>query len=134
MKTSLARTLLLGSLAFAAIPGALAEDNPFANVRVAVNRHQYSGRGCPVDLVFTGNINLAPHKGLAFQYHWERSDGAKSPVQVMKPGPGQRTVVVKEHWKLGGRGHDYDASATLHVASGHTHETFASDSVHIHCT
>ena len=38
-------------------------DDPFENIHVAVNRHQYSGRGCPIPIVFTGSINLEQQLG-----------------------------------------------------------------------
>ena len=60
----------------------------YGPIHVAVNRHEYVGRGCPIEIVFTGSINLEPHdRGLVFNYHWERSDGAKSATKVVRPGP-----------------------------------------------
>jgi len=51
---------------------------------------------------FTGNINLnSPHpKGFSFNYYWVRSDGAKGPVNVVRPSPSQNMLVVKEPWTL----------------------------------
>jgi hypothetical protein len=113
---------------------AMAETNPFGPIRVAANRSQYTGKQCPVEIIYTGNINLAPHNGLVFNYHWERSDGAKSPVQVMHPAPNQRMVVVREPWRLGAPGHTYDAGVTLYVNSGNTHLSEPSRIVHVRCT
>jgi hypothetical protein len=133
------RIIAASALAFAAAlttldQVALAQEGPFERIHMAVNRHQYTGRGCPIEVIYTGSINLAPHRGLVFQYHWERSDGAKSPVVVVRPTPGQRTVVVREKWRLGAPGRDYDAGVTLHVASGNTRLSEQSPLVRIRCT
>ncbi|HEY4998987.1 MAG TPA: hypothetical protein VII36_07585 [Usitatibacter sp.] len=130
------RTAATAALLFAAAVTALpaAADDPFGPIHVAVNRHQYTGRGCPIEIVFTGSINLRPHpRGLAFQYHWERSDGAKGPVHVVRPGPNERTLVVREKWRVGGRGNAYDVSETLHVGSGNTRVSESSPTVHVEC-
>jgi hypothetical protein len=103
----------------------------FGRIHVAVNRHEFHGR-CPVEVLFTGTINLEPHPhGLVFNYHWERSDGAKSRVEVVHPGPNQRSIVVREPWRIGG-GH-HEISATLHVNSGNTHVTESSPVVRVEC-
>ncbi|MGZ5571831.1 MAG: hypothetical protein ACXWG8_06720 [Usitatibacter sp.] len=133
------RIIAASALAFAAGlttlgPSAVADEGPFGPIHVAANRHQYSGKGCPIEVVYTASINLAPHKGLAFNYHWERSDGAKTSVVVVRPPAGQRTVVVREKWRIGARGKDYDAGVTLFVNSGNTHLSEPSPVVRIHCT
>jgi hypothetical protein len=115
-------------------PAAVAYEGPFGPIHVAVNRHQYTGRGCPIEVIYTGSINLAPHGGLVFNYHWERSDGAKTPTVVVRPTANQRSVVVHEKWRLGGPGKEYDAGMTLFVNSGNTHLSEASALVHIRCT
>ncbi len=113
-------------------PAAFAE--PFGPIRVAANRGQYTGR-CPVEVVFTGNINFVmPHtNGFVFNYHWERSDGAKGPVHVVRPAPHERMLVLHEKWRLGARGQSHDISETLVVNSGNTHLSEASRPVHIEC-
>ena len=126
----IATRTILATAALGALPAAA----QFQNIHVAVNRHEYVGRGCPVEIVFTGSINLEPHpRGLVFNYHWERSDGAKGPVHVMRPGPGERHIVVRDKWRVGGRGRNHDVSQTLHVNSGNTHLTESSPSVHVEC-
>jgi hypothetical protein len=133
------RSLTLGFgltlLAFAASGSAYAEDNPFGPIHVAANRSQYAGGGCPIQIVYTATINFVmPHpKGLAFNYHWERSDGAKSPVQVVKPSANQRSMVVRDTWRLGAKGQHYDASVTFFVNSGNTHLSEGSPSVSVTC-
>jgi hypothetical protein len=101
---------------------------------MAVNRHEYRGRGCPVEVIYTGTINFAPHHhGFVFNYSFDRSDGARGQTHVVHVQPGQRSMVVREPWRLGGRGHEYDAAVTLHVNSGNTHLRESSPTVHIEC-
>jgi len=120
-------------LAFATVV-ALPAAAQFGPIHVAANRHEYVGRGCPVEIVFTGSINLEPHpRGLVFNYFWERSDGANGPVHVMRPAPGERPIVVRDKWRLGGCGRTHDVSQTLHVNSGNTHLAEGSPTVHIEC-
>lgn len=126
---------LLAAAATALCPSVLANEGIFGPIHVAVNRHQYTGKGCPIQVIFTGSINFAmPHGPLAFQYHWERSDGARGPVQVMHVSPNQRSMVVRETWRLGGPGNSYNVSSTLHVGSGNTRLSEQSPSVSIRCT
>jgi len=119
--------------ATAAAASAFAE--PFGPIHVAANRAQYVGRGCPITIVYTASINFTmPHpRGFTFSYHWERSDGAKGPTRVVRPGPNERTLVVRDEWRLGGRGRTYDASETIHIGSGNTHITEGSPTVHVEC-
>ncbi|MGE5616324.1 MAG: hypothetical protein ACM3X5_05355 [Bacillota bacterium] len=128
----LAGSLILVSVSsLLPVADALAQFGP---IHVAANRAEYRGRGCPIDVIFTGSINFAmPHGPLAFNYHWERSDGAKSPQQVMRVGANVRSTVVREHWRLGAPGTTYDANATLFVNSGNEHFREGSPNVHIHC-
>jgi hypothetical protein len=122
-------------VAFAPCGSTYAEENAFGSIHVAANRSQYTGRGCPVEIVYTATINFAmPHpKGLAFNYHWERSDRAKTAVQVVKPPANQRSMVVRDTWRLGAPGKHYDASVTLFVNSGNTHLNEGSPSVSVTC-
>jgi hypothetical protein len=124
---------LLILVPFVVVPRASGEENPFSSVHVASNWGRYVG-GCPVDLVFTGTINLRAHpNGLVFNYYWVRSDGAKSPTRVLRPGVRQRSVVVHEHWRLGGTGSRYSASMRLFVNSGNTHIEDSSRTVQVIC-
>ena len=122
-----------------AVPAVLAIAPPafadaFGALRVAANRGNYVGH-CPVEVVFTGNIDFVlPHpRGFVFSWHWERSDGAKGPVHVVRPAPGERMLVVRDRWRLGARGQNYDVSQTLVVGSGNTHLRESSRPVRIEC-
>ena len=125
---------LLGvAAAFSISSSALAADL-FGPIRIGVNRSKYVG-ACPVEVVFTGNINLnSPHpNGFVFNYSWVRSDGAKGPVTVVRPPATQNMVIVKEPWKLGEAGKHYDISVKLQANSGVTHVEQASQVVSITC-
>jgi hypothetical protein len=130
IRTAATRTILLAAV-LAAVPAAA----QFSGIHVATNRHEYVGHGCPIEIVYTASINLEmPHsKGFTFNYHWERSDGAKGPVHVVHPGPNEKTLVVHEKWRLGAKGKTYDASQTVHVNSGNTHLSEGSPTVHVEC-
>jgi hypothetical protein len=130
------RRAALAALALAAtLPAIPSMAEPFGPVHVAVNRHEYHGRGCPIEVLFTGTINFTmPHpKGFSMSYFWERSDGAKSEVHDVRPGPNQRSLVVRDPWKLGGPGFHRDVHATLHVNSGNTHIQERSPQVLVDC-
>jgi hypothetical protein len=119
--------ILLGSSA------AAVADGPFAGVLTAANRAKYSGTGCPISIVYTATINLHPHNGLAFNYHWERSDGAKGATHVVRPGRDENSIVVRDTWRLGAPGQHYDVSETIHIKSGNTHEQFTTPVVDVTC-
>ena len=130
MRTQL---FLLAIPAIAAItPPAFGE--AFGPIHVAANRGHYVGH-CPVEIVFTGDIDFVlPHpKGFVFNYHWERSDGAKGAVKVVRPGPNERRLVIHDKWRLGAHAQAHDVAATLVVNSGNTHLSETSPTVHIEC-
>jgi hypothetical protein len=124
--------LMLAGLTVLGSPWVASQGGPFGPIRVAVNRSQYVG-SCPVDIVFTGTINFTmPHpQGLTFNYYWERSDGAKTPVRIVRPQDSQRSSVVRETWHLGAAGQKYSASTTLFVNSGNSHGSQASPVVNV---
>jgi hypothetical protein len=130
------KLVLAAALALPAIAGALpVAAEGFGPVHVAVNRHEYRGRACPVDVVFTASINFTmPHpRGFTFNYHWERSDGAKGATHVVRPGPHEHTLVVRDKWRVGGRGQSHDISETIHMGSGNERIRESSETVHIEC-
>jgi hypothetical protein len=111
-----------------------AYEGPFGPIHVASNRSAYDGRGCPVEIVFTATINfVTPHGDLVFNYHWERSDGAKTATQVVHVPRDERSIVLHEKWLVGAPGHHYDASNTLFVNSGNTHLSESSKTVSVVC-
>jgi len=126
--------LLLRAVAVLSISHAAFAADLFGPILIGANRSKYVGP-CPVSVVLTGNINLnSPHpKGFTFTYHWARSDGAKGPVNVVKPSPGQNMLVVKEPWTVGAAGQHHDLSVTLFVNSGNTHLEQTSQVVSVTC-
>lgn len=106
----------------------------FGPIRIGANRSKHVG-ACPVEVIFTANINYAPgHPAFTYNYHWERSDGGKSPVNVVKVEPrGSNMLVVKYPWSLGAKGQNYNISAKLFVNSGNTHLSETSQTVSITC-
>src|SRR5690242_3712354 len=100
---SMRKLVLAAAVALPAIGALPVAAEGFGPVHVAVNHHEHRGR-CPVETVFTASINFTmPHpRGFTFSYHWERSDGAKGPTHVVRPGPGERTLVVRDRWRMGG--------------------------------
>lgn len=114
---------------------ACATEGPIAGVHVAANRSQYDGSHCPVDIIYTATVTFAPprSKGLVFNYHWERSDGAKGPQRVVHLAAGQRSMVLRETWHLGARGQHYNAATTFFANTGNTHISQASPIVSVTC-
>ena len=116
------------------IQSGYAAGDPFGSIHVAANRSSYNGSGCPVEIIFTASINFVmPHGDLVFNYHWERSDGAKTEVQVVRVSRNERSMVIHEKWLLGAPGHHYDVSNTLFVNSGNTHRSESSRTISVTC-
>jgi hypothetical protein len=134
MKSNMAHAALAAvALAAAAAATPSHAEDLFGPIHVAVNRHEYRGP-CPAEILFTGTINFVQrHHGFVFNYSWERSDGGKSQVNVVHVQPGQRSMVVREPWRLGGHGQRHDVSVTLRVNSGNTHLRESSPVVHVEC-
>src|SRR5450432_303015 len=124
----------VSALAFSINLPSHAAGGPFGPIHVATNRSAYNGGGCPVEIVFTATVNFVmPHAALVFNHHWERSDGAKTAVQVVHVAPDERSMVIHETWRLGAPGNHVDASMTLFVNSGNTHLSEASKTVSVTC-
>ena len=115
----------------AAIP---ASAEVIGGLRLAANRSNYHG-SCPVEVVFTANVMITNNHGPGgvFNYHWERSDGARTAQQVVRVGSAGETLVYKEHWRLGKPGSIHDISVTFHANSGNQHLQETSQTVHIEC-
>ena len=113
---------------------AIQADGPFGPIRVGVNRRQYTG-DCPAEIIYTATINLTmPHpQGFVFNYHWERSDGAKTAVRIVRPPQNQKAIVVRDTWQLGSPRLKEDASETIFVNSGDSHFQQASPAVRVVC-
>lgn len=117
------------------VPGQIVSaQRPFRAVHVAVNRARYTGR-CPIDITFTAvlTFTMPQASGFVFNYHWQRSDGAKTQQQVVRVSPKQASMELRQVWHVGSAGKTLDASDTLFVNSGNTHEEQASPVVHVVC-
>ncbi|HTS85983.1 MAG TPA: hypothetical protein VMG61_12820 [Usitatibacter sp.] len=128
------RKLALALAVPALIAAVPASAEVLGGLRLGANRSNYNG-ACPVEVVFTANVLITNNHGPggAFNYHWERSDGAKTAVQVVRVGPGGETLIYKEHWRLGRPGSIHDISVTFHANSGNQHMQETSQTVHIQC-
>ena len=128
-------------LAFAlAIPALIAavpaSAEVIGGVHVAVNRHEYRGTGCPIEVVFTASVQH--HAGPRSRGRLQLPLGAQRRRQDRHPGGqgGRRTaarMVFKDKWRLGKPGSIHDVSATFHVNSGNQHIQETSETVHIEC-
>ncbi len=130
------KTVMLIAIAFAVALPAAAQEGPFKEVRVVPDKARVDSRRCPVEVVFTGTIDIGPSAGrdFFFHYRWERSDGTRGNLKVVRPRPGQRSVNVRERWRVGERGREVEAGATLHVNSGGTRIEAASPRVKVRCS
>jgi hypothetical protein len=114
----LVRTVGLALLmlpAVAASPAA-APQSPFGDVTLTATPSRYQG-ACPVKIHFAGRVGVTAHP-MVFNYVFERSDGAKSQLKVVRvTNPNARIIGVGEDWQVGASGHYW---IKLRVASGNT--------------
>jgi hypothetical protein len=101
------------------------------NISVAAQPSSYTGRA-PAHIRFVARIELAGAR--TFNYHWERSDGAKGPVKVVKVGnPSQGMITVVETWQLGAPGQQMEVWEKVHVNCGNQHISSDPAMVSISC-
>lgn len=123
---------VIAALVCLSLPAWAAAD-PFGQIRVSAEPSRYVGP-CPAHIAFTGSVELySPPEGFTFNYHWERSDGARGPLRVVRVRPDQRFMHFRETWDLGAPGANYDLYETLLVASGNTHLSYRSPVVRVSC-
>ena len=80
-----------------------AQGPPITAVTVAANPQSYTGP-CPAKIAFIGKIHVDRYP-MTLNYQWQRSDGAKGPLRVMRvPNASTRVLTVIEHWQLGSPG------------------------------
>jgi formylglycine-generating enzyme required for sulfatase activity len=115
--------------------GGKTDESPFGPINMAASRVQYMGDRCPIETTYIGTINfkLPLPENFAFTYHWERSDGGKTSEKVVRPTGKERAMLVKEKWKLGVPGLQYDASMKLFIDSGDTHIIKETPTVKVIC-
>jgi len=107
---------LLATTGLLFAPGLLAAD-PIAIHGVGASSHRLANGHTQVRFTVRIDVSTTP---LVFNYHWERSDGAKSAVKVQSLKRGTTSVPVTTTWELGA-----DATGEvweqLFVNTGNTH-------------
>jgi len=100
-------------------PRHAAPQSPFGDVSLTATPSRYEGK-CPVRIHFDGRVGVTVHP-MVFNYHFERSDGAKSELKVIRvTNPNAQTIGVHEWWQLGAAGQHLQVWEKLLVASGNT--------------
>ena len=117
---SVVRALGLAILALPLVAAtARAPQSPFGDVTLTASPAQYEGK-CPVQIDFFGHVGVTAHP-MVFNYHYERSDGAKGGLKVVRvTNPNATWIGVHDHWRLGASGQHYHVWEKLFVASGNT--------------
>jgi len=109
-----------------------APQSPFGDVTVTVTPMKYKG-ACPVRVHFFGKVGVTVHP-MVFNYHFERSDGAKGQVKVIRvTNPNAQTIGVHDWWQLGTAGQHLQVWEKLYVASGNTRIESPQADVEITC-
>jgi hypothetical protein len=113
--------VLIALPTLAALPSATgrsnAQQSPFGDVALVASPTTYTGT-CPAHLRFEGrvHVNVRP---MEFDYHFERSDGAKSATKVVHATRARGEVyVVTDRWQLGAKGQHLQVWEKLIVTSG----------------
>ncbi len=109
-----------------------AQGAPITAVTAAAYPQSYTGP-CPAKITFTGKIYVDRYP-MTFNYQWQRSDGAKGPLRMMRvPNASTRVLTVIEHWQLGAPGQQKQVWEQLRVRSGNTDITSAPATATINC-
>jgi hypothetical protein len=117
-------------MVFFYLPQVSIAEDLLGNVSVRAVPESWGGR-CPHTFKFNGSIEVNG-PGL-FNYHWKRSDGAKSPEKMITVRKGQKVVHVNDTWSLGSKGMKVDIFQTLYVNSGNQHLNAQSNTIPIKC-
>ena len=88
----------------------------FAIINISANTKEYTGR-CPANITWTASITFRMPLPDKFSYHWELSNGRKTPNTVVKP-PRTGHMSVREVWNGGKPGEELDASVRFVAESG----------------
>jgi len=113
---SLSSALRLACVFSGALPALLGQG--IGTIAVEARPASYTGRA-PARLRFVARIELAGAR--TFNYHWERSDGAKGPVKVVQVKDRERMITVSEEWQLGAPGQHLEVWQRIHVNCGNQH-------------
>lgn len=110
--------LLVALLLFALVPGFLFADDPIAIHGVGTS-HQKLANG-DILLKFSVRIDVRTSP-LTYNYHWERSDGAKSAEKVASVKKGVTSIVINDAWQLGPNSGLKEVWEQLFINTGNTH-------------
>ena len=113
MKKMLVVMVLLG---FILAPAVLFAD-PVALAGVGASSQKLANGNTMVHFTVRVSIFTTP---LVFNYHWERSDGAKSAMKMWSVKPGVTSIPVATTWELGPN-HPAEVWEKLFVNTGNTH-------------
>ena len=101
-------------------------------VSVTATPQSFTGR-CPAHLKFTARIAVDRYP-MTLNYQWERSDGAKGPVKVVKvPNANTHSVTTVDSWQIGAKGDHLDVWEKIRVRSGNTDITSDAATVTVTC-
>jgi hypothetical protein len=113
MRKSVLAALVLGAIL---IPAALFAD-PIAIHGVGVSSQKLANGNTVVHFTVRVDVLAAP---LVFNYHWERSDGAKSGLRMWSVKPGVSSIPVSTTWEMGPN-HPAEVWERLVLNTGNTH-------------
>ncbi len=84
---------------------------------VGVSQQKLANGNTMVHFTVRVDINVTP---VVFNYHWERSDGAKSEVKMWSVKPGTTSIPVSTTWEMGPN-HPAEVWEKLFINTGNTH-------------
>ncbi|HXZ27970.1 MAG TPA: hypothetical protein VEG08_08230 [Terriglobales bacterium] len=131
-QAQLCRFATIAALLLLCLGGVAHAQGPITGVSVTASPQGYRGV-CPVHIRFTGLVYVDRYP-MVFNYHWERSDGASTPLRMYRVNnPRQRVVRLVEDWQLGGYGQSRQVWMRLAVNSGNTHLVSEAATIHFTC-
>jgi hypothetical protein len=96
---------------------ALVAGQGIAQVRVVAGPRHYHGP-CPGQIRFSAKI-VVDRYPMTLNYQWERSDGARGPVRVVRiPSAATRSITAVDMWRTGTRGERAELWEKIRVRSG----------------
>ena len=101
---------LVGSAAFA--------DDPIAIQGVGASHEKLANGDIQFKFTVRVDVSVTP---LTYNFHWERSDGAKSAAQVASVKKGVTSFTISEEWKLGPNSGLTEIWEQLFINTGNTH-------------
>ncbi|HEY5897828.1 MAG TPA: hypothetical protein VIV54_09710 [Burkholderiales bacterium] len=88
--------------------GAGADAGEFAIIQISPNTQKYAGK-CPATVTYKANITFKMPVPDAMSYHWERSDGTRTPDKKVAP-PRTGHLSISESWRGGKPGEEQTVS------------------------